>query len=449
MWYVNTNNQQSGPFDERDIAVGLAQGHYNAGTMVWCDGLPSWIQIGQSELAKYLPRRPPPLMMPQTQATSVSQRSRIMGGIGLLWGSIALVNGLVNGLSSFIGLLFSVLMILVGGYYFFGRPARHMMVLASSIIAGIIFLILLSLAPSKTRQKEQVLPVVGETFRTGKFEITVTRADQRASVGTDFFVQNPSSGAIYVALQLTYKNISNKPINFFSLPSISLISPDGQKYSADLGASSSFATELDLDEKILSDLNPGILVRSASVFEIGSDRFSKDTWRIAVDADQDVVIQFLPKTSNLPVITPASRAFEKIELCMTSDVRIPIPMWKPTFIKGDDVAKLEKFDDQQLVYVEFSASNTSQFGSKAEFFCTDTQEYSFSFENNNNKDDFPGGYEIGIKGNSQVQNNRCLFSGLYIYDYIPGMHQGWYSAQLNATTAQKASRKTHCLKALN
>ena len=40
-----------------------------------------------------------------------------MGGIGLAWGSIALVNGLVNGLSSFVGLIFSVLMILVGGYY--------------------------------------------------------------------------------------------------------------------------------------------------------------------------------------------------------------------------------------------------------------------------------------------------------------------------------------------
>ena len=56
MWYVSKNNQQIGPLDERDIAVGLAQGDYGAQTMVWRAGWTQWCPITQCELAKYLPR---------------------------------------------------------------------------------------------------------------------------------------------------------------------------------------------------------------------------------------------------------------------------------------------------------------------------------------------------------------------------------------------------------
>ena len=56
MWYISRNSQQIGPIDERDIAVGLAQGIYGAETMVWREGWSQWSPISHSELAKYLPR---------------------------------------------------------------------------------------------------------------------------------------------------------------------------------------------------------------------------------------------------------------------------------------------------------------------------------------------------------------------------------------------------------
>jgi len=55
MWYFHVNNQNVGPIDERDIAIGLAQGVYHSGTMIWRQGMPAWAAIVNTELQKYLP----------------------------------------------------------------------------------------------------------------------------------------------------------------------------------------------------------------------------------------------------------------------------------------------------------------------------------------------------------------------------------------------------------
>lgn len=64
-----------------------------------------------------------------------------------------------------------------------------------------------------------------------------------------------------------------------------LIAPDGTKYYSDIDASSSFATEQNNNGKILSDLNPGIKVQSSKVFEVSSELFSEESWKLLVDAD--------------------------------------------------------------------------------------------------------------------------------------------------------------------
>ena len=79
MWFVISNNQQLGPLDERDIAVGLAQGVYNAHTMVWREGWPQWAPLAHSELAKYLPKTVAALPV-----STVSTRDRVFGGIGFV-----------------------------------------------------------------------------------------------------------------------------------------------------------------------------------------------------------------------------------------------------------------------------------------------------------------------------------------------------------------------------
>lgn len=133
---------------------------------------------------------------------------------------------------------------------------------------------------------------VGDIFKTEKYEMQVAQAATRQSVGDSMFGSTASDGAIYVTVEFNYKNISQKPISSFSKPEIKLKAPDGTTYEPDIEASSSFATELNSDEKLFSDLNPGVKVKGGDVFEVSSELFNPVTWKIFVDADSDAEIAF-------------------------------------------------------------------------------------------------------------------------------------------------------------
>lgn len=131
---------------------------------------------------------------------------------------------------------------------------------------------------------------VGDTITTDKFEITVMSVEQRDSVGDDLFNSKPAEGGVYIAVQWKYKNISDEPVSSFSVPTIKLFDSNDTKYSSDVGSSGSFATELKLDRKLLSDLNPGITVNDADVFEVARDSFEKGGWKLMLDSDKDVYV---------------------------------------------------------------------------------------------------------------------------------------------------------------
>ena len=74
-------------------------------------------------------------------------------------------------------------------------------------------------------------------------------------------------------------------MNAFKFPSVKLVDSNSTTYGSDIGASADFATELNLDRKILSDLNPGITVKDASVFEINKGQFEKGGWKLLIGVD--------------------------------------------------------------------------------------------------------------------------------------------------------------------
>lgn len=133
---------------------------------------------------------------------------------------------------------------------------------------------------------------VGESFSTATFEIQIRSAQVLSSAGNWLSESHPSEGGIYIAIQWSYKNISQKPVSAFNRPTVHLKDPDGTKYDPDAGASFSYATELNIDAKVISDLNPGIRVADADVFEVSQRLFNPSSWRILVDADRDVEVEF-------------------------------------------------------------------------------------------------------------------------------------------------------------
>ncbi|MCY7786907.1 DUF4352 domain-containing protein [Bacillus inaquosorum] len=133
---------------------------------------------------------------------------------------------------------------------------------------------------------------IGDTVKTEKTEVTVTKVEDRDSVGTQYIEKKASDGGTIVAVQYTIKNVSKKPISSFSIPTVKLVDGDGTSYDSDIDASSTYATETKVDNsKILSDLNPNIKVTDVKAFEVDKDAYAKGTWKLKFSNDVIVKIK--------------------------------------------------------------------------------------------------------------------------------------------------------------
>jgi TM2 domain-containing membrane protein YozV len=128
---------------------------------------------------------------------------------------------------------------------------------------------------------------LGDTLKASSIYLIVTNIKPLSSIGGNDFVEatRPSEGAIYLTVQYKYKNISNKALGMFSKPTISLVDPNGNSYDADIAASGAFAMEVDDNEKVISDLNPGISVKSSTVFEVANELLQQPGWCLHVEFD--------------------------------------------------------------------------------------------------------------------------------------------------------------------
>lgn len=145
-------------------------------------------------------------------------------------------------------------------------------------------------AGSSSSGSNTITAKVNETVTTDDFEITVTSIKMLKKVGNEYFNSEPASGGIYVAIQYTYKNISNEPMGMFDTPSFYLYDSNDVKYKPDTGASGFYATEIKLNEKVLSELNPGISANGADVFEVSAEKIKEGLWKLKIVADKSIYI---------------------------------------------------------------------------------------------------------------------------------------------------------------
>lgn len=143
---------------------------------------------------------------------------------------------------------------------------------------------------SSSASKGETTYAIGDVLTTDKFEIKVTKVETADSVGSQYFNTTPSDGGVYVIVEWECKNISKKPVSAFSCPTISLVDSEDTSYDSDLDATTTYATAAELDSKVLSDLNPGINVKDAQVFEISKEAYDAGGFSVKVNADNDFII---------------------------------------------------------------------------------------------------------------------------------------------------------------
>ena len=173
-----------------------------------------------------------------------------------------------------------------------GAKRKNKVGLIITIIILVVFIIAIA-GGGSSKKAEPELPTIykiGEAFTVDNCEVTVTDVEKKTLVGGEWFNSTPIEGAVFVAVQYGYKNIGSEPVSFFDVPSVKLLSPNGAVYDSDISASSCYESQLDIDEKVFSDLNPGLSVRGAVVFEVSESELAKNGWYLDVDDEKVEVI---------------------------------------------------------------------------------------------------------------------------------------------------------------
>ena len=145
---------------------------------------------------------------------------------------------------------------------------------------------------SKNEQAvEEKVYAVGDVVPADQLEVTVSKSEEKSTVGNEYVNKQASEGGTFVAIQYTMKNVSDEPVGMFDYPTLKLVDEKGTEYNSDIDASGNYAIETDIDNsKIMSDLNPGISVTDTEVYEISKEMFAQGKWFIQI-GDQKVQIK--------------------------------------------------------------------------------------------------------------------------------------------------------------
>jgi hypothetical protein len=129
-----------------------------------------------------------------------------------------------------------------------------------------------------------------EQIRLGDLGLVLQPAVVKHQVGLDIAPAVAADGGVLVLIRFSVTNLSAKPVSAANLPEIKLVDDKGTQYAPDAGKTGLYAMASKFDSKLFSDLNPGITVKNAVVFEVSKDSFNPATWVVVTD-DQRIALQ--------------------------------------------------------------------------------------------------------------------------------------------------------------
>lgn len=131
---------------------------------------------------------------------------------------------------------------------------------------------------------------IGEKFQTDELEITVISVKTFNSIGdTEYgWGKTASQGAVLIGVIYSIKNITKEPL-FSPGGNIKLVNSDNTKFDEDDEGSVVYQTEIGTDSKFLDDLNPGITVKDACLFEISKEMWNTPGWYLLIEGKKIIV----------------------------------------------------------------------------------------------------------------------------------------------------------------
>jgi hypothetical protein len=136
--------------------------------------------------------------------------------------------------------------------------------------------------------------VIGQPLDVGGFRVIIRDVVERNAVGRSVVEEQASAGGVLVVVEYTVENISDRPAASYQLPHPSLIDPNGVVYERDLGKTAAYASEGKFDSKVVSDLNPGIQVKNALVFEVARASFDRKAWMVGLGSGNRLKVDIRP-----------------------------------------------------------------------------------------------------------------------------------------------------------
>ena len=130
---------------------------------------------------------------------------------------------------------------------------------------------------------------LGEKAKTDKFEVTGNSVFTIGTFGSEYAPQKPADGAVFVVVKHTLKNISKEPQSVL-LTSVKLVDSNGVSYDNASSPTMMYKLDAGIDSKALSNLNPGLTEKDATLFEVSKELWNKPGWKVIVDADKNVEV---------------------------------------------------------------------------------------------------------------------------------------------------------------
>lgn len=132
---------------------------------------------------------------------------------------------------------------------------------------------------------------VSQPIQTSDLMVTITKIEQKNTVGRGLGSEKPGSNHTFVGIQYILENKSNQRVPWSSFPDIQIKDEQNHTYIAKIDTNAHYAAEVNISNRQMAqDLEPGSKVKASEIFEIPQDIYQNKECFLLINGRYRVVI---------------------------------------------------------------------------------------------------------------------------------------------------------------